>query len=57
MFTLELAFEKATKNKVRFEHPDFGTVYVPNAVFTALGAPEKIVLTLEAAAPALAVAA
>jgi len=52
MLTIELAFEKPTKSKVRFQHPDFGTVYVPNEQYLTLGSPDRIRLTLEAA-PAL----
>lgn len=52
MFTIELAFERPTKRTVRFAHPDYGTVYVPNDVYEQLGQPETLRMTLEAA-PAL----
>lgn len=49
MVTIELEFERPTKSKVRFRHDDFGTVYVPNAVFDQLGRPERLSITLEPA--------
>jgi hypothetical protein len=56
MFTVELQFEKATKNKVRMQHPDFGTIYVPNEVYAELGNPERLKVTLEPAHVAAPVA-
>lgn len=57
MYVLELAFERATKNTVRYSHPDFGTVYVPNRVVNELGRPERITITLEPIAKPLELAA
>jgi hypothetical protein len=57
MVTIELDFERPTKRTVRFFNEDFGTVYIPNAVYEQLGRPEHIKLSLEAVAPQLAVAA
>jgi hypothetical protein len=56
--SVDLAFERPTKTKVRFRHPDFGVLYLPKQEFLELGSPENIRVTLEAApAAALAVAA
>lgn len=54
MVTIELEFEKSTKNKVRFHHPDFGSIYIPNEKFAELGMPERIRLSIEALAVELA---
>lgn len=50
MVTLELQFDRPTKRTVRFHNEEFGTVYVPNAVYEQLGQPERLRLTLDAAA-------
>jgi len=52
MITVELEYEQPTKNKVRFHHELWGTVYVPNSVFEQLGRPEQITMRLEAATAA-----
>lgn len=57
MVTLELVYDRPTKRTVRFYNEDFGTVYVPNAVYQELGHPERLTITIEAAAPALTAAA
>jgi hypothetical protein len=56
-FSLELEFERPTKTKVRFKHDDLGVIYVPNAVFTQLGRPQRIKITLDAVPALKAVAA
>lgn len=57
MFTVELLFEKATKNTIRFRSEDYGTVYVPNQVYADLGQPKALNLTLEPAAAPVALTA
>jgi hypothetical protein len=57
MVTLELGFDRPTKHTVRFHNDEFGTVYVPNAVYDELGQPERITLTLAPTQPPLAQAA
>lgn len=56
MFTIDLAFDRPTKRTVRFAHPDYGTLYVPNEVYKQLGEPDSIRMTLSPAEGALKLA-
>lgn len=57
MFTIELEFERKTKNKVVFANEEFGALYVPNKKFEDLGHPERVAMTIASVqAPALSVA-